>query len=275
MPFYHLLTTVSLCLPLLPLLHISRNLFCHTHQTIYAPKSAQAYFTCVHICSPLSLVESALLPSLLALSTLHSCRLFRNHNALSSSDPNQTSLQLDTKQALQRRGERGKLPGNKTSKSTVCECKRSSRARRNSLCPTSWQQQHRGLMERKMRLCPGCCLLCLWSSCCCRVCNMFLFGLLCDLWRAILMTFSPTISGTIVECISLCVGVCGKLASHACVAYKWTHLSLVASCTLHWDKFGSVLLLISQTLEKSAQSWTAETFSFSFCYLHSCNSLYK
>lgn len=81
-------------------------------------------FTFVHLCLSLSLPCP---PSLLALSTLHSCRLFRNHNALSSSDPNQTSLQLDTKQALQRRGERGKVPGNKTSKSTVCECKRSSR----------------------------------------------------------------------------------------------------------------------------------------------------
>lgn len=56
-------------------------------------------------------------------------------------------------------GQGQELPGNKTSKSTGCECKRSSR-RRNSLCTTtcccSWQ--HRGLMERKMRLCSGCCL---------------------------------------------------------------------------------------------------------------------
>lgn len=81
---------------------------------------ASLAFTFVHLCLSLSLPCR---PSLLALSTLHSCRLFRNHNALSSSDPNQTSLQLDTKQALQRRGRGGKVPGNKTSKSTVCECR--------------------------------------------------------------------------------------------------------------------------------------------------------
>lgn len=107
MPFYRLFTADAASLlplfTLLLLLHISRSLFCYRHQTFYAPKSAQAYVTCIHICSPLSrwVSQSPNPPSLLPLST-PLCSLFRNHNALSSSDPNQTSLQLNTKCALQR-----------------------------------------------------------------------------------------------------------------------------------------------------------------------------
>lgn len=145
------------------------------------------------------------------------------------------------------------LPGNKTSKSTGCECKRSSR-RRNSLCTTtcccSWQ--HRGLMERKMRLCSGCCL--------CR-CRGKLPGVVAaalprvqhvSFWPSVWFmksNFNDIFPDYLVGHNSwVCVGVCAKLPSHACVSYKWTHLSLatcqrfVACCTLHWDKFRPVLV---------------------------------